>query len=78
MSNEQEPILGTFHDADTGETITRELTPEEIAAIPEPELTNESIEAQIQARLEAKASASAKLAALGLTEEEINAIIGRV
>ena len=73
-----EPILGTFHDALTGETMTRELTPEEIAAIPEPELTNESIEAQIQARLEAKASASAKLAALGLTEEEINAIIGRV
>ena len=27
---------GTFHDAITGETITRELTPEEIAALPEP------------------------------------------
>jgi hypothetical protein len=71
-----EPILGTFHDALTGETITRELTAEEIAAIPE--TTDESIEAQIQARLEAKASASAKLSALGLTEEEINAIIGGV
>jgi hypothetical protein len=31
-----DPILGTFHDAATGETITRELTPEEIAALPEP------------------------------------------
>ena len=31
-----EPLLGTFHDAITGETITRELTDEEIAAIPEP------------------------------------------
>jgi len=31
-----DPILGTFHDARTGETITRELTPEEIAALPEP------------------------------------------
>ena len=30
-----EPILGTFHDALTGETITRELTAEEIAALPE-------------------------------------------
>jgi len=30
-----DPILGTFHDAETGETITRELTPEEIAALPE-------------------------------------------
>jgi hypothetical protein len=31
-----EPILGTFHDALTGETITRELTREEIAALHEP------------------------------------------
>jgi len=29
------PIIGTFHDAQTGETITRELTPEEIAELPE-------------------------------------------
>ena len=72
-----EPLLGTFHDAVTGETITRELTAEEIAALPEP-LDEESIEARIQARLEARASASAKLSALGLTEEEINAIIGGV
>jgi hypothetical protein len=31
-----DPILGTFHDAETGETITRELTAGEIAALPEP------------------------------------------
>ena len=31
-----EPLLGTFHDAITGETITRELTAEELAALPEP------------------------------------------
>ena len=30
-----EPKLGTFHDAETGETITRELTAEEIAELPE-------------------------------------------
>ena len=35
MSN-IEPKYGTFHDAITGETITRELTAEEIAALPEP------------------------------------------
>jgi len=29
-----DPILGTFHDAETGETITRELTQEEIDALP--------------------------------------------
>ena len=31
-----EPLLGTFHDALTGVTVTRELTAEEIAALPEP------------------------------------------
>ena len=36
MSNEKEPLFGTFHDALTGETITRELTPDEVAALPEP------------------------------------------
>jgi len=32
-----DPILGTFHDAETGETITRELTQEEINALPSPD-----------------------------------------
>jgi hypothetical protein len=27
------PLLGTFHDALTGKTIVRELTPEEIAKL---------------------------------------------
>jgi len=31
-----EALYGTFHDAITGETITRELTAEEVAALPEP------------------------------------------
>lgn len=31
-----EPKYGTFHDALTGETITRELTPEETPAPSEP------------------------------------------
>jgi hypothetical protein len=35
MSN-IEQIVGTFHDAVTGETITRELTAEEISELPEP------------------------------------------
>jgi hypothetical protein len=30
-----EQILGTFYDASTGETVTRELTTEEIAELPE-------------------------------------------
>lgn len=32
-----DPKLGTFHDAETGETITRELTQEEINALPNPD-----------------------------------------
>jgi hypothetical protein len=35
MSN-IEPKYGTFHDALTGKTITRELTAEEVAELPEP------------------------------------------
>ena len=32
-----EPLQGTFHDAETGVTIVRELTAEEIAALPKEE-----------------------------------------
>ena len=28
-----EPLIGTFHDAITGETITRELTADEVAEL---------------------------------------------
>ena len=31
-----EPMMGMWFDAATGETVTRELTAEEIAALPEP------------------------------------------
>jgi len=36
MGDMKEPMLEVVYDAETGETITRELTPEEIAALPEP------------------------------------------
>lgn len=35
MSDNQ-TLIGTFHDAITGETVVRELTADEIAALPEP------------------------------------------
>jgi hypothetical protein len=64
------------HDWSTGELVTYEIE------VPKTELSEpsnqEPTEEQIQSRLEARASASAKLSALGLTEEEINAIIGGV
>jgi len=54
----------------------RDATPEETARI---EQAHADAEAQAQAAADAasaKASGRAKLAALGLTEEEINALVG--
>jgi hypothetical protein len=58
-------------DASTGEVIERDFTPEEIAQRD----SEAQIEQQkLEAKEAAKASAVAKLAALGLTEEEIAAL----
>jgi len=68
-------------NCETGEVIERPLTAEEIAqreadaaafAVAEAER-----EAEDAAKAEAKASAEAKLTALGLTSDEVAAIIGR-
>jgi hypothetical protein len=64
----------------TGEIINREPTPEELAQ----EVLDHAAAAAAQAerdaaeaaRLAAKESARAKMAALGLTDEEISAIVG--
>jgi ribosomal protein S13 len=52
----------------------REMTEEEIANLSLVTTESQELEAAIQARIEAKASALAKLAAIGLTEEEIAAL----
>jgi hypothetical protein len=58
----------------------RKATAEELAQIEKDRLEYEAeksrIEAEQTAKAEAKASAMAKLAALGLSEEEVQAIIG--
>jgi DNA-binding NarL/FixJ family response regulator len=61
-------------DAITGETIIRPLTPEELAEREEMRATQEALQAEQDAKVAARASALAKLAALGLTEEEIGAL----
>jgi hypothetical protein len=65
-------------DCSTGETTEVELTAEEIAQnaidAAEAESRKAAAEAEEQAKAEAKASAEAKLAALGLTAEEIAAL----
>lgn len=56
----------------------RDATPEEEAHILATQAQEVAQEEARQASIAAKESAKAKLAALGLTEEEINAIIGGV
>ena len=56
----------------------RNATPEEATIIDQRQADSLAYEASIQDKIAAKESAKAKLAALGLTEEEVNAIIGGV
>lgn len=67
-------------DCSTGEQTIEPLTAEEISALEvakaEQEAQQALAQAEAQAKAEAKASALAKLASLGLTEEEAKAIVG--
>ena len=57
----------------TGEHIVIDLTPEEIA---KNQIWQAEEDAKQQAAIDAKASALAKLAALGLTQDEVKALVG--
>lgn len=70
-----EALTGVFHDAATGETIIRELTAEEIAVIPD-ETETQNVAELLSQKQEARESAIAKLSAIGLTQNEINALLG--
>jgi|688.fasta_scaffold2208712_2 hypothetical protein len=61
-------------DASTGEVIERPATEEELANQVSIGEESATIEAELQAKADARTSALAKLAALGLTEEEIAAL----
>ena len=67
-------------NASTGEEIKKEFTPEELKAYNAEQKKIQAERAAIQAEAEAKEaarqSALSKLAALGLTEDEIKAIAG--
>ena len=58
----------------TGETIERPLTSDEIAESEALALQLAQREAEAQAKADARQSALAKLADLGLTQDEINAL----
>jgi len=61
-------------NCETGEEIVRDATKDEIADLEKSQLDAQRQRAEMQARLEAKAAAQAKLAALGLTVEDLQAL----
>jgi len=61
-------------DVATGILVERDLTAEEIAEIEQFKIESEAQQADQDAKIAARQSALAKLAALGLTEEEIAAL----
>jgi len=65
-----------IHDVETGEIVDREMTADELDQLAKDRLEFQSIAEKIEATKSAKDSALAKLAALGLTEDEAKAIIG--
>ena len=76
----EETLTHLIVDCSTGEETIIPLTAEEIADLEAARVVAEAeratFEAEAQAKAEAKASALAKLAALGLTEDEAKAIAG--
>jgi hypothetical protein len=58
----------------TSEVTERPLTPDEIADLQATATTHLEREAEAQAKADARESALAKLADLGLTQDEINAL----
>jgi len=69
------PII-TIHNTATNEIIDREMTNAEYKLYEANIEENAQREAEAQAKAEAKAAAKSKLAALGLTDDEVTAIIG--
>jgi hypothetical protein len=69
MTNEI--LMAHEYDALTGKTIERELSVEEIADRKAIKKESDKIKVERQAKILARESALAKLAALGLTEAEI-------
>jgi Mg/Co/Ni transporter MgtE len=72
MAKNSKPMI-RIHDLSTDEVIDREMSDEEYAAF----LEEQAIQAQAEAERLAKEQAKAEaLAALGLTEEQLQALLG--
>lgn len=74
MTKAKEVLKGVFVDASTGEVIERELNAEEIKQLELMQKQEKDLQDEAQVKLDARNSALAKLAKLGLTEEEIAAL----
>jgi hypothetical protein len=70
----------TTINVETGEVMTAPLSSDEIVALHTAEAARLSAQAELDAaeaaKIAAKQSARAKLAAIGLTDEEITALVG--
>ena len=64
----------TIHNVETGEVFERDLTEEEIAQAAIDKAEEIQLKAKAEAKAAAKAAAEAKLAALGLTTDDLRAL----
>ena len=71
MSETQKAVI---LDASTGLVVERDLTEDELTELEAIQNESQKVKFEIAAKAEARTSALAKLAALGLTEEEIAAL----
>ena len=69
-----ETLNGLIVDASTGQSIERPLTADELSAREKSHADFEAGQAAVLARFAARESALAKLAALGLTADEVAAL----
>jgi acyl-CoA reductase-like NAD-dependent aldehyde dehydrogenase len=69
-----EQLMKQVIDAVTGESITVPFTDEEVTAHEAMQAAHQAQQAEQEAKVAARASALAKLAALGLTEAEVAAL----
>lgn len=70
----QQTKMITFYDALTGKIINREMNAEELADHQAMQAEAEARQAEADAKIAARESALAKLAALGLTADEVAAL----
>ena len=69
-----EKLTALVMDAKTGIAVERELTKEELDELEQIKIEEAQLTAETEAKVAARESALAKLAALGLTEAEIAAL----